>query len=274
MPTDALDDPRLTAWEGHTDWPLTGLALLFLAGYAVPILRPSLSPAAVGVCDGVQVAAWGLFGIDYLIRLAITRHRWVFVREHLFDLTVLLLPLIGPLRMLRLIAPLTVLSRRARVWTRGRLALYLATIAGLLIFVSSLAVLDAERTAAEPNITTFPEAVWWSLVTATTVGYGDHYPVTVAGKVVAATLMLGGIGLIGFVTGSLASWVIQRINAAESAELANHAELMAELRTVRAELAELRTLNAAEGLGAADDAAEGPPRQRHGADVATAPLGN
>jgi voltage-gated potassium channel Kch len=56
--------------------------------------------------------------------------------------------------------------------------------------------LDAERADARANIRSFDDALWWSATTITTVGYGDHYPVTAQGRLVAAGLMLGGIALL------------------------------------------------------------------------------
>ena len=90
-------------------------------------------------------------------------------------------------------------------------------------------MLDAERTAPGATITTFQDAAWWTLTTLTTVGYGDRYPVTGEGRLVAATLMIGGIALLGVVTGLIASWFVRMIEG--SARRADE--------TVR-ELAELR----------------------------------
>ena len=63
----------------------------------------------------------------------------------------------------------------------------------MLIWVASLAILDAERGKPGANIETFGEAVWWAFVTITTVGYGDFYPVTAHGRFVAVLLMAGGV---------------------------------------------------------------------------------
>ena len=92
------------------------------------------------------------------------------------------------------------------------------------MFVAALAVLDFERNAREASITTFGDALWWAFVTITTVGYGDYSPVTVEGRLVAVGLMLGGIALIGLVTASLASWIVERV----AAETTIHAEAVEE----------------------------------------------
>lgn len=97
-------------------------------------------------------------------------------------------------------------------------------------------MLDAERNAENATITTFQDALWWTLTTMSTVGYGDRYPVTTEGRLVAALLMIGGIALLGVITGTIASWLVEKLRGVEQAEL----ETAQELRNLRAEIAELR----------------------------------
>ena len=85
---------------------------------------------------------------------------------------VVALPLLRPLRLLRLVLLLRVLNRRATTGLRGRLAVYVAGGATLLAFCGALTVLDAERSNPEANITNFGDAIWWAATTMTTVGYG------------------------------------------------------------------------------------------------------
>lgn len=96
---------------------------------------------------------------------------------------------------------------------RGKLTVYTIGSVSMLIYVSALAVYAAERGAEGSSITDFPTALWWAFVTATTVGYGDHTPVTVYGKLVAVGLMFTGIALIGMITAMLASWIVDQVNA-------------------------------------------------------------
>ena len=125
----------------------------------------------------------------------------------------IVLPLLRPLRLLRLIPLLSVLNRRAQTGLRGRVAIYVAGGASLLAFVAAIAVLDVERSSPDANISDFGDAIWWAVTTMTTVGYGDHYPVTSIGRVVAFGLMLGGIALLGTVTATLASWLVETVAA-------------------------------------------------------------
>jgi voltage-gated potassium channel len=234
---------RVQQWERRTGKWLVVLAVLFLVVYAVPILWPDLPPHWRYACHATNWVIWALFIGDYLVRVAWADNRWRFFRSHPFDLAVLALPMLRPLRLLQLVKVLLVIERRTDVWTRGRLAVYVGATMALLVLIASLAILDAERGAEGSSIESFGDALWWSLVTVTTVGYGDTFPVTGAGRVIAVAMMLCGIGLLGFVTGSLASWVIEQVSAVEKTSERTRADVgdvLAEVRALRAELAELR----------------------------------
>jgi voltage-gated potassium channel len=236
---------RLRSWEHATAYPLTALSLLFIAVYAWPILDPAMHPGWRRACEIVDLLIWLLFCAEYLIRLSLARQKRSFVRTHWFDLAVLILPVLRPLRALRLLNAFRVLNRHAVKWTRGRLAVYVVATSVLIVLVGALAVLEAERGHAGSNIHTYPAALWWAVCTITTVGYGDLYPATVEGRMVAIALMIGGLGLIGFTTGSLASWIVDRVSDAErptgAATRADMSALLAEIRRLREEVAELRT---------------------------------
>jgi voltage-gated potassium channel len=83
-----------------------------------------------------------------------------------------------------------------------------AIIAVLMIIFSSIAILQVEKDPTS-NIKTAEDALWWSYVTITTVGYGDKYPITTEGRMIAAALMTVGVGLFGTFTGFLASWFLE-----------------------------------------------------------------
>jgi voltage-gated potassium channel len=148
------DEDRLTRWEHATTHPLTALSVLFLAVYAWPILDPGMEPHLRRACEVCDVVIWGLFGVDYAVRLGLARRRRGFLRTHWFDLAVLVLPFLRPLRALRLVNALRVINRRAVSWTRGRLAVYFGATTVLLVLVAALAALEGPahrgRTPARP----------------------------------------------------------------------------------------------------------------------------
>jgi voltage-gated potassium channel len=220
---------RLQRWEQRTEWPLAAVAVIFLAVYSVQVLAQPAGHEA-RVLWAVNWVVWGVFAIDYLARLALApdRTKWFF--RHLIDLAIVVLPLLRPLRLLRLIVLLAALQKAVGDAVRGRILIYTLSGVALLIYAGSLAILDKERDQPGSTITSFGKAVWWSITTVTTVGYGDMYPVTVTGRVIAVLLMVGGISMVGVVTASLASWIVQRVAEAETVDRAATAAQIDELR--------------------------------------------
>jgi voltage-gated potassium channel len=240
------EEPRIAAWDRRMDWWLTGLAVVFLVAYAWQVLDTDLGPGGHDALELVLTAAWVAFGADYLVRLALARRRGRYLLHHLLDLAVLLLPMLRPLRAVRAVLAIGVLNRQLRDNVRGRVAVYVGGAVVLVGFVASLAVLDAERDAPDSSITTFGDALWWTVTTVSTVGYGDRYPVTLEGRLVAGGLMIAGIALLGVVTASLASWFVENLRRHErqlESEVdrtgAQLAEVLAELRAVTSRLDEL-----------------------------------
>ncbi|MEV7613765.1 potassium channel family protein [Streptomyces sp. NPDC089799] len=245
------EQPAQVRWERRTQNPLLALAVLFAVAYTVPIVVPDADPAVLRGCMYAEWGVWAVFAADYLVRLGLAHDRRLFVRTHWLDLAAVLLPLVQPLRLLRLVATLMLVGRRARMAPQIRLTTYVAgAVVGLMMF-GSLAVLSVERDAPHGNIKTLGDAVWWSFTTMTTVGYGDHSPTTGLGRVLAVGLMLSGIALLGVVTANIAAWFISRFerdDAVERAQLALLTELQSELRALRAEVARLSPAAAAPTL--------------------------
>ncbi len=191
------------------------LALAFLVAYAWPILDPRIDPGIRSFFIVLSWAIWAAFGVDFVIRLALATERGSYALRHWYDLLLILLPLIRPLRLLRLVALARILDRSVGDSVAGKTLVYVSGAAGLATGLAAVAVLDAERGTPGANIQTFGDALWWATATVTSVGYGDRFPVTTEGRVVAVALMLVGIGLIGTVMASVATWMGGRTAKAE-----------------------------------------------------------
>ncbi|MFB7372214.1 potassium channel family protein [Streptomyces sp. NPDC056222] len=229
-------------WEKRTQTPLLILAVAFGIAYAIPIVAPDADRRVHELCLAMEWVVWGAFAVDYAVRLTLAPAKWRFVRGHPLDLLAVLLPLVQPLRLLRLVSTLLLVGRRARMAPQITLTTYVAgAVVGLLMF-GSLAVLHVERTAPNGNIKTLGDAVWWSFTTMTTVGYGDHAPTTGLGRVLAVGLMLSGIALLGVVTANIAAWFISRFER-DDAQDRRQTELLEaltrEVQELRGEVARL-----------------------------------
>lgn len=166
-----------------------------------------------GAARAANVAIWAVFVVDYGVRLAVASDRRRFVRTNIPDLIAIL-----PLDFFR-VARLARLARLTRLLRAGTVLWRITSnIRGVLgtnglgyVLIATGALVVGGGFAAwavEEQLETFGDGLWWALVTATTVGYGDISPVTPQGRLVATVLMLVGIGTLGMITGSIATYFL------------------------------------------------------------------
>lgn len=195
-------------WTRVSEWPLAAAALIFFGIYAWLVIGEPPSALSVTI-EVLLVVIWVLFAVDYVIRLVLVPDRVQWFIRHLHLLAIVVLPFFRPLYLIRLVSLVGLLSKASAF--RGQVTMYLVTASSMLIVIASVAILDVEQDAPDALITTFGDAIWWAFVTITTVGYGDLYPVTTAGRLVAGGLMVAGIALLGSVTATFASWFVERV---------------------------------------------------------------
>lgn len=224
---------RLAEFERRTSLPMIVLALAFLCIYAVQILWTTLPAWAGHLLDVANVAIWLVFVAELGARAWLSGRPLSYIIRHPIDLLLVALPMLRPLRVLRVFTAANFLVIRGGRFAIGRTVAAALAATALLMLIASLAVLDAERGAAGANIRSLGTALWWAGVTVTTVGYGDTYPVTPEGRMVAFGLMLVGISMLGLITASVAAWFVAKTREAEDV-------VLVELRALRAEVAELR----------------------------------
>lgn len=226
---------QLERWERRAEWPLAACAVAFLALYSVDVLVEPRGEVATAVSLALNLL-YLPFVIDYIARLRFADNRLHWFIRHPLDLAVVTLPFLQPLRFLRLVALARSLERAIGDAVRGRVIAFSVLGATVLVYAAALAELKAERYAPGGQITTFSDAMWWACATLTTVGYGDHVPVTHTGRAIAVLLMIGGICLIGVATATVAHWIISEVGkqdtAGQAATVAHIEELRAEIQSL------------------------------------------
>lgn len=222
-------------WSKLSPTFLQVLGVIFLAGYAWPIINPNLSPALHSLCNWTLFVIWVFFAFDYFTRLSIADDKRLFVRKNLLDLAAVSLPFLPLLRAIRALAAVTVLSRRNRGSRSQQVTTSVVTLAFATWFVAGLAVTEAERHVVGSNIQGVGDGWWWAITTMATVGYGDTYPVSTQGRIVGTALMIMGVALLGTITASIAS----NFNSTDSEDSSKGASSISELDELKKRVAEL-----------------------------------
>src|SRR5262245_3487989 len=233
---------------------LTVFSLLIMVALLLPLNQNTID--LLIVYDNLICV---IFLIDFFLNLRRSDPKREYLVEHRGWLDLLgSIPALGFFRLTVLLrlARLSRLARIARLLRgknkkqlvedvfqhRGQYAAFITVLATFLVLtISGALVLQFESRSADANIKTGGGALWWSVVTITTVGYGDEYPVTMAGRVTAVFVMMTGIGIIGALASILASILVPRPESPEVTRTAGGSGSSADqLEQIRVELSELR----------------------------------
>jgi len=178
---------------------------------------------------------WGIFVIDYTVRLINAKNKWTYVKKHPFEL-IAIIPFDALFRAAR-IARLLRLVRLIGIGSRYMKPVYkllktnglekVLIVALILLFLIPIPIV-----ILEPSIETFADALWWAVVTTTTVGYGDLSPETPIGRILAVVLMMVGIGIIGTLTSSITSFFNKEIVKGHEKQLLDILKTIEEVDTL------------------------------------------
>lgn len=238
--------------------PATELVIVVLIVFSVALLTAEVlsndgqqGGGWLGALAGEREADWflwadvtlsALFAIEYFGKLALAPRRWFFVRTHWIDLmailpilrifrigkAVRLLRLFRLLRIIRVsnvfVARMEALGNDLRHRTAETVAIWVYLVFSVVF--GTVGVLVFERGAGS-GFESLADALWWCIVTLTTVGYGDRFPVTLGGRVVATVLMFIGLSFYALLTGMLSTLLIRRAwqeegSGMETTELRDH----------------------------------------------------
>jgi len=239
--TDDTAKPRVTVWQ---------IVTLFLCVYVLAVLfvdtvfrLPSETSALLTRIDNLVCI---VFIGDFLFNLFTAKSKLGYLKWGWIDL-VSSIPNIQILRWGRFARVIRILRILRGIRSTKRIMKFLfanrakgtfasvAMVSFVLVVFSSITILNCE-TAPNSNIETASDALWWSFVTITTVGYGDYYPTTMLGRIIAAVLMTAGVGLFGTFTAFVASFFFQQD---EKEEQSREEDILAELKAIRERLDQL-----------------------------------
>jgi voltage-gated potassium channel len=216
------------------EWPMAVLALAVVPALILEVRAES--SAVVRAAIVVNWMIWIGFCAEYVTKLALAPQRAAYLRAAWFDLVIIVLspPFLVPetfqglrairiarvVRLMRLLRALAVASMGLRLLRRllhHRRFGYVLAVALAILGFGAVGIYIVEG-GTNPAVDSIGDALWWAVVTVTTVGYGDVSPVTVEGRVIAVLLMITGIGIIGVFTATVASFFFEQ-NSAETVAL-------------------------------------------------------
>ena len=232
-------EKNLAAWEERSSRPMFVASVLYLLAFAAPIMSTRIQEPYDGYLNILQLILWGLFAADYCIRLYLAPRRLYFITHNLMNLAIVLLP---AWRIVSFLAMIHLTTNR-QYKRLSELSVKLFGYTEIFIIMFALAIYSVESSEPGAMIRDLPTAYWWTFTTLATVGYGDVYPITGIGRVIAVVVMLYGVGMVAVATGALASWIIEKIGGREEQE---YPATKADVDDLHQEISELRALLARE----------------------------
>jgi voltage-gated potassium channel len=220
--------PRLATWRRRTDIPLLLMAVGSLPLLLLEIVANRLSDGDQRFLTGVNIAVFIAFAVDYVVELSVTHKRTTYVRTQWASLLIVisqflaLLPALGFLGILRGARALRIIGTLSRVigigaaskeqgrkFFKEKAASVAFGLSGFTLITSAVAFTIAEDVGDGRRVDSFFDSLWWSASTITTVGYGDIYPITAAGRIIAVFTMLIGVSTLAVVTARIAQFLLK-----------------------------------------------------------------
>ena len=194
---------------------LTVLALTFLFAFSYPAFTDSISDSTNQILSIIQWVCWVAFAIDLLFGLVTSENKVLYLKRHPLEIASVLLPFLRPLRLMRVISFGGLALQKIAVGRQFAITVKVAITTVFVAYVAAVQITITERAVEGSNIKNFGDGFWWAITTVTTVGYGDRYPTTTEGRLLAVMLMFMGISLVGVITASVAAWFVKMSQDAE-----------------------------------------------------------
>ncbi|MEI7561641.1 MAG: potassium channel family protein [Actinomycetes bacterium] len=195
---------------------LTFLALTFLVAFSYPAFTDSISESTNQILSTIQWVCWLAFAVDLLIGILSSENKVAYLKRHPLEIASVLLPFLRPLRLMRVISFGGLALQKIAVGRQFAIMVKVAITTVFIAYIAAVQITITERAVEGSNIKNFADGLWWAVTTVTTVGYGDRFPTTTEGRLLAVVLMFMGISLVGVITASVAAWFVKMSQDEES----------------------------------------------------------
>jgi voltage-gated potassium channel len=195
----------------HRVWneTLTVLALAFLIAFSYPAFVDTIPASTQTLLNAAQWISWIAFATDLIYGLTKSNDKKRYLMKHPLEVAAVLLPFLRPLRLMRVISFGGLALQKVAIGRQFAITVKVAISALFISYIAAIQITISERGVEGSNIKTFSDGLWWAVTTVTTVGYGDRFPTTTEGRLLAVLLMITGISLVGVITASVAAWFVK-----------------------------------------------------------------
>ena len=188
---------------------LTVLALAFLFAFSYPAFVDPIPTSTQTFLNIVQWVSWIAFAADLVYGLSTAESKKEYLKNHPLEVAAVVLPFLRPLRLMRVISIGGLAIQKVAIGRQLGITIKVFLTSVFVAYISAVQITITERGAEGSNIKNFGDGLWWAVTTVTTVGYGDRYPTTTQGRLLATATMIMGISLMGVITASVAAWFIK-----------------------------------------------------------------
>ncbi len=206
----------LAQYQRIAFWPLTLLSFTFLFVFCASNFHFAIADDNSEVFGLIDNLIWGIFVVDYLIMFFLAEKKVNFLKTHVPQLIVVVVPFLRVLRVARLILMLTNLLGMVKNRILVSIPVYALSASALFVIIGAAAIYDAEYADPGSSIKTRGDAFWWAGALIFSYFYNETPPVTEAGKFYGFLLTLCGLSIVGTITATFAGWLIAQVKEIES----------------------------------------------------------
>ncbi len=188
---------------------LTVLAVAFLFSFSYPAFTSEIDLQTQTILDAIQWISWTAFAADLIYGISRAKSKKTYLKSHPLEIAAVVLPFLRPLRLLRIVSFGSLVIQKVAIGRSFGITIRVFVTTLFLTYIAAVQITLIERNALDANIKTFGDGFWWAITTVTTVGYGDHFPTTTEGRIVAVGLMMLGIALIGVISATIAATFVK-----------------------------------------------------------------
>lgn len=206
----------LSRYQKIAFWPMTLLSFTFLFVFCATNFHLAIADENSKLFSLIDNVIWAIFALDYLVMLFLADKKVHFLKTHIPQLVIVVVPFLRVLRVARLVLMLTHLLGMMKNRILVSIPVYVLSASALFVLIGAAAIYDAEYLDPSSGIKNRGDAFWWAGALIFSYFYNETPPVTEAGRLYGFLLTLCGLSIVGTITATFAGWLISQVREIES----------------------------------------------------------